>query len=176
MKHLLILTLILVLCSCQKLVQTNTALKPNDDIALINELENRCGQKLDGLSNNELMIDHMDNTLTRLWVRVPEPKGSYQSVPVAYENYWTRGDVYSGKILSIVGNDNLNEIFSLIQSQSKEKAEKGDSINLSEYPRKNFDDSWTIVQPNRVIILKRFSVHMGLVAFICKEAWENGMR
>ncbi len=175
MKHVFILTLILIFCSCQKVVQNTAVIKPNDDNSLINELENICGQKFDGLSNNELVIDHMNTLLTNMWVRVPEPKGSYQNVPVAFENYWVRGGVYSGKILSIVGNDNLNEIFSLIQSQSEEKAEKEDSINFSEYPRKNFDDSWTIVQPNRVIIFKRLSVHLGLAAFICKDAWEEEM-
>lgn len=55
------------------------------------------------------------------------------------------------------------------------KYEEKINDNFFEHPIGGKDGSWVFVEPDQVIIYKRFSVHLGQIHILCRDMWEKAM-
>ena len=142
--------------------------------ALCTDLDGiNCGQTIDTLKDIE--IEYIDPTFTYEWCVVPNPKGSFRDVEVAKESYLFLHKKFYGKILAITGNDDLNQILRRLRSDLTGKYENNTTAPIFANPINRKEGSWVFIEPDQVIIYKRYSVHLGEIEILCRKMWEEVM-
>lgn len=132
-----------------------------------------CGRNLNTLKDVE--IEYIDPTFTYKWCAVQNPKGSFRDVEVAKESYLFVNDKFYGKILSITEKDNLNTLLRRLKRDLTGKYEENVNDKFFQHPIDGQDGSWVFVEPDQVIIYKRYSVHLGHIQILCRNMWEKAM-
>ncbi len=131
-----------------------------------------CGSNIENFKDPE--IEYMDNILVHKWVKVEKPTGSFHGFPVAYENYLFKGDQFIGKMFSISGQENLIELYRKLNNDMDAEVEKIKAYEFSNfYKSVNADNSMSFVTPTEVVLLRRYSVHLGLAILFCKDIWQQ---
>jgi len=93
---------------------------------------------------------------------------------VAYENYLFRSDQFVGKVFSLSGQRNLIELYRKLNNDLDTEIEKIEAYDFSNfYKSTNSDNSMSFVTPKEVILLRRYSVHLGLAILFCKDIWQQ---
>lgn len=158
MKNTILSVLVLLLTSSYSFCQT------------IDGIE--CGSDIDTFKDPE--IEYMDTIMVHKWVKVEKPIGSFHGFPVAYENYLFRSDQFVGKVFSLSGQRNLIELYRKLNNDLDTEIEKIEAYDFSNfYKSTNSDNSMSFVTPKEVILLRRYSVHLGLAILFCKDIWQQ---
>jgi hypothetical protein len=132
-----------------------------------------CGQAIDTINNVE--IEYIDPTFTYKWCAVHNPKNRFRDIEVAEESYLFLKDKFYGKILAITGKDNLNALLRHLKKNLTGKYEENVNDNFFQHPIDFKDGSWVFIEPDQVIIYKRYSVHLGQIHILCRDMWEKAM-
>ena len=118
-------------------------------------------------------LEHIDRTLAFKWYKIDGAKAKFGNVESEVVNYVFLQDKFYGKVCAIVGKDNINELLRYFSKELERIYEEQAEMEVFKQPVELRDRSYAFIKPDEVIIVKRFSVHLGEVQIICRDLFEK---
>lgn len=130
----------------------------------------QCGQTISSISQAE--IEYVDKTFTIKWLKAPVESIQFGTVKPVTASYLFLGSEYYGKAYTIVGKDNINKVLEHFSEEVKNIYQDDAKSNPFAYPT-NKGHFWLFFHPEKVIILKRYTVHTAQIEVLCRDRWEE---
>lgn len=120
-----------------------------------------------------MQLEYIDRTLSLKWYKIDNATATFGDIESNVVNYLFWDDKFYGKVCAIIGKDNINEILRYFKKEVERiYADKPEGAVFKE-PTKGKDGSYVYIEPDRIIIVRRFSVHLGQVEILCRELFEK---
>jgi len=130
-----------------------------------------CDQSIATIKDYEL--EYANPTFAVKWYKIGDTKQKFGTIESNIVNYLFLEGKFYGKVFGIIGKDNINGILRFFKEELKRVYEAENSSKIFVDPIRRRDGSWLYMKPNQVVIVSRFSLHLGQVQILCREAWEN---
>lgn len=131
----------------------------------------KCGTNISELKHLE--VEYITTTFETKWYKDKKNETKFGTVEPATSNYIFCRDEYYGKVYSIVGKDNINEVLRYFIKEIEHIYEKIPDKKIFAHPIKRKDGSFVFLEPEKAIIVRRFSLHLGQVSVLCRDLWEK---
>ena len=130
----------------------------------------QCGQTISAISQPE--IEYIDKTFTLKWFKAPTESIYFGDVKPVTASYIFLGSKYYGQAYTIVGKDNISAVLEYFSKKVKEFYKDDAESNPFAHPTSK-GHFWFFFQPEKVIILKRYTVHTAQLEVLCRDRWEQ---
>lgn len=129
----------------------------------------QCRQNISTIENATLEYIKLGSSMT--WYRLENSKmkfGDFESDIVSYM-FW--GDIFYGIEIGVIGNENISNLIRFFHHESVRIYKNEPDLEIFTYPAERKDGSWVYIFPDEVVIVRRFSVHLGQVQVLCRDLW-----
>ena len=130
-----------------------------------------CEQNLP--TSKHFSMEFGDPSLTLRYYKIDGAVARFGDVETDIVNYLFWNNKFYGKICAIIGNENINEILRYFTREIETLYANQPDNSIFIQPIKRKDGSWLFIEPTKVIIVHRYSVHLGQVEILCKDLWEK---
>jgi hypothetical protein len=132
-----------------------------------------CGQPAPAAAG--LQLEYTDIPRLLSWYRGANQRQDFGGVISDRVSYLFLNGQFYGKLCPIVGQDHINAVLRFFRQELERiHAEKPDA-GAFRHPIERRDDSWVFVEPDVIVIVRRFSVHLGQVEILCRDLYERHM-
>ncbi len=129
----------------------------------------KCRQNISTIKNASLEFIQVESNMK--WYKIGDSVAKFGEVESNIVSYMFLGGVFYGEDIGIIGNDNINKLLRYFRNKVETlyKDQNKFAVFTRQIERK--DGSWVFIMPDEVIIIRRFSVHLGQVQVLCRDLW-----
>jgi hypothetical protein len=131
----------------------------------------KCSQDISTIKYLEL--EYIDRSMTMKWYKIDNTRAKFGNVESDIISYIFWDNKFYGKECSIIGKDAINMVLRFFKEQVEASYEDKPELQVFAHPIQRKDGSWVFLKADEVIIIRRFSVHLGQVQILCRKLWEN---
>lgn len=128
-----------------------------------------CGQALPA----GLQLEYTDIPRLLTWFTAPDPRQDLGGVISGHVSYLFWDGRFYGKVCPIVGQHQINAVLRFFRQELKRIYTGQPEAGAFRHPVERRDDAWVFIQPELIVIVRRFSVHLGQVEILCRDAYER---
>jgi hypothetical protein len=116
---------------------------------------------------------YVDETFTFYWYKSNNTHERIGCIDSEYTSYIFLNDRFFGKVYAITGNDNINKVLRFFTDELEALYKDDPKNSVLKNPLHRKDGSWLFVIPGKIVIIRRYSLHLARVEILCKELWEK---
>ena len=130
-----------------------------------------CGSNISEYPNLE--IEYTDLSFSYKWCKTDDQTIKFGDVETLTSNLLFWNDQFFARVYSVVGNDNINRVLRYFKNELEKKWQEKPEAEFFKYPVQRKDKTWVFIEPDRVVRLVRYSVHLSQIEVLCKSMWEK---
>ncbi len=131
----------------------------------------QCDQDISTVQGLEL--DHIGLTLAKEWYKKENETEVFGNVKSDIVNYLFLKKKFFGKVYAIIGKENINEILRYFTKEVEHIYANDEENRVFSKPIERRDGAWIFIEPEKIIIFKRYTVHLGQLEILCRSKYEE---